>query len=210
MRRMVGCLSAVVLLLSACGQADADVIITYQNVGANLQFNYSGSLNVSTGPGFNNAYATVSNQGGSPVFYSSTFEAYAASDFSVTHTPGAFATNLPAFVGPNPIEGPRSGSSFLFRVNNAIPGPATSVDLWGDWGSANAPINGQLTLLGQSAAGIGMVDGWSLQTDWGSITFQAANMSAVPEPSGFLAVGIAGLLTRLAVRRKQKNRERAA
>lgn len=194
------CLAGLVLATMA-GQVQAGgVIITYKDVGSDLQFNYSGSLNVATGFTFVQNYSTVSVQGGSsPLFYSASAEGYAATDFTVTHTAGSFATNLPTF---SPVQGTRSGTSFLFRLNNGATGPATSVDLWGDWGAANTLINGQLTLTGQSAASIGMVDGWSLQTDWGSITFQKA--SAVPEPASIAMWSLGGLAVMIARRKRQQ------
>lgn len=179
--------------------AQADVVITFQDVGPDLHFDFSGSLNVSTlGGGAATDYATVSLQSGvSPVFYSASFENFAGSDANVTHTPGAFATNLPSF---SPVQGTSSGTSLLFRLNDGSPGPATSLDLSGDWGAENAPIDGQLILTGQSAAGIGMVDGWNAQTTWGSITFQAT--TAIPEPSA--ALFLCGTVALIGLRRRRR------
>lgn len=175
------------VLVATAGQARADVIIHYRDVGSNLQFDYSGSLNVVATPYYSGTYATAAVVGGdAPIFYSlGPNYSFGVSDASVTHTPGPFATNLPAY--SLPVQGTRSGTPFAFLLDGGIPGPATRLDLWGNWGAANSPINGQLVLTGQSSASIGMVNGWSVQTDWGSITFQQ-----VPEPStlaAFIAIG---------------------
>ena len=194
-------LAAVVAATLFVKPARADVVITYQNVGLDLHFDFLGSLNVATSDTITRNFATVSKQevgSGvfSPVFYSASEEGFAGSDGSVTHTPGPFATNLPLF---SEIQGTSSGTSFMFRLNDGDPGPADSLSLWGDWGAAGAPINGQLILTDQSAAGIGMVDGWSAQTTWGSITFQAA---VIPEPTSALFLGCTGALACLRRRRR--------
>lgn len=64
--------------------------------------------------------------------------------------------------------------------------------------------SGRLTLIGQSAAGIGMIDGWNVQTDFGSITFQnAANDNVVPEPGSLAIFGI-GAMGCAGLRRRKK------
>ena len=163
--------SAVVCVaVLVAGQVRGNVIITYLDVGADLQFDISGSLSGVTVGGTNIIYATASEQAlGSPVFYNSPSDfSFVGIDFTVAHTAGPFATNLPAF---NAIDGTSSGTGFLFRLTGGDPGPASSLELWGDWGAANAPINGQMILTNQSAAGIGMVNGWTVQTIWGDIAF---------------------------------------
>ena len=51
MLRAIGlALAGAAYVVAAAGQVQADVIITYQDVGSNLEFDYSGSLNVGVGP----------------------------------------------------------------------------------------------------------------------------------------------------------------
>ena len=112
-----------------------------------------------------------------------------------TNNPGLFATLAPDWSQtPGIMPGSSStGLGFMFRVNNTFSGEIVSVDIWGDWGAANTPFSGTMTIANQSISSMGMVEGYSLQTSIGDITF--VNASAVPLPAGiylFLS-GLVGL-----------------
>ena len=193
---------ACMALLIVVETSQAGLIITYQDVGSDLQFDYSGSLNIATASASSSNLATVSLDP-NPVFFSASHQGFAGQDDSVSGTSGLFATNLPTF---SSIQGTRSGTSFLFRLNN--PGQATeNLQLWGDWGAANAPINGQLILTNQSANSIGMVDGWNVQTDWGSISFQALSVAPAPEPASMTLFAIGASFMGIAAARRRRREQ---
>ncbi len=204
MRRFVLAIACIAMTVVMAEQLHAGVIITYHDDEHGLYFDFAGSLSVATGATMINDFTTVSQQTGvGPVFYSATAQSTAQYNSSVAHTAGIFATGLQNYV---PEEGVSLGTSFMFKLHYIAPGPATQISLWGDWGPANAPINGQLFLPGQTVLGIGMVDGWSAQTDWGTITFRdAASVSTVPEPTSLAIFGI-GALGLVASRRRRKDK----
>lgn len=178
---------------------NADVIITYADLGSDLVFNYSGTLDADasyTGTSGGLVYATVGvqNSGNSPTFYSANGFWGGVPDVTYlgANNPGLFATNAPSFTSVMPGS-TASGTVFLFRVNRALTG-TTSVNVWGDWGSAGSLINGSLTIAGQSRASLGLVDGYMLDLNIGSITFRDATHS-VPEPGTLtlLGLGLAGI-----------------
>lgn len=177
--------ACVAMLVATAGQLKASLIIIYQDIGSDLRFDYSGSLGVAANGNSFQAFATVSNQSGNPVFYSTgdSGDYGFAGSSALTQTSGPFATNLPAFAS---VQGTTTGTSFMFRLNGGIPDPASSISIWGNWGSANSPIVGQLIITDQSAASLGLVNGWQVTTtEWGSITF-----TAIPEPSSLVLCGI--------------------
>lgn len=202
------------VLVAMVGQLKAGVIITYQDIGSDLRFDYSGSLSVDSlgGQTYFGTFATASSQVLSPVFYSSgdSSEHRFVGDSNVTHTPGPFATNLPPY---SQVHGTTTGTAFLFRLIQFNPERALYIQIWGDWGAANSPINGQLILPGQSAASLGMIDGWQAVTEWGSITFQAADTPSdvIPEPSSLAIFGIGACVVGIgAARRRRRDKQRFA
>ena len=192
------------LVLSVSSFANAGLIIEYSDVGTDLLFSWSGSLNAIAGDGIDPiggpTYATIGVQssGNNPTFYSAPLS-HPPGVSGVTYTgannPGLFATNAPTW--SSFMTGSTStGLPFLFRVNNAISG-TTSVNIWADWGAANTAFSGTMTIAGQSIASMGMVDGYNLQLNIGNITFQEAGVN-VPEPStlAIFALGMIGLASR--------------
>ena len=186
--------------------AHADVVIEYSDVGSDLVFSWSGSLNIALGDGFDPpggpSFATIGVQGAGnePTFYSAPQSQPPISTPTYTgpNNPGLFATTAPPF-GSGIMPGSTStGLPFMFRVNNAVSG-TTFVQMWGDWGAANTPITGTMTIANQSIASMGMVNGYTIGLSVGNISFQA---SQVPEPSSFAFLGLAAM--GMAYRRKKK------
>ncbi len=206
MRRFVLAIACIAMTVVMAEHLHAGVIITYYDDGDDLFFDYAGSLNFSTktAPSESLTFWTVSMQPATgPVFYSANSKVGYGNDSTVSHTSGLFATDLPPFAD---VQGYSSGTAFMFRLNNGHTGNTTSLGLWGNWGDANNAINGQLVLPGQTVLGIGMVDGWSAQTQWGTITFRdAASVSTVPEPTSLAIFGI-GALGLVASRRRRKDK----
>ena len=152
MKRIGTRLFAVLVFFAAMfGQANAVVIISYSDIGSDLVFNYSGSLNtaIAAGSSFSTQYATIGIQSSSdPTFYSASsgYRETLSVNYLGPNNPGLFATNAPSFMNVMPGSS-SSGTSFMVRLNNATSGSGTtSVDLYGNWGAANAPIVGVLTI----------------------------------------------------------------
>ena len=215
MRIHYRCLVGVfTVLFAAVGQAQAGMIIQYADVGSDLFFSWSGSLNAAAGDGVDPpggpTYATIAIQGDNPTFYSAP-KSHPDYIFGIQYTgpnnPGYFATSAPQWgFSSHIMAGSTStGLPFLFRLNNATSG-TTSLDVWADWGPANSPIVGTMTIAGQSAASMGMVNGFTIQTNAGNIVFQAVEAAPTPEPASMALLAMGGGL--LAFGRKRLGRRR--
>ncbi|QDV13118.1 PEP-CTERM motif protein [Rosistilla oblonga] len=206
MRRFVLAIACIAMTVVMAEELHAGVIITYYDNGEDLFFDYAGSLDADTGTIIPGKRSVVSHIGASQtVFFSAVGGfGFVGNDNGASHTPGLFATNIRADYVDE--DGFSSGTGFMFGVLHGIDGSTVSMNLWGDWGLPNTAINGRLVLPGQTVLGIGMVDGWSAQTDWGTITFRdAASVSTVPEPTSLAIFGI-GALSLVASRRRRKDK----
>ncbi len=213
MSKFIHCaVMCVAVLVAPAGPVQAAIVITYQDVGTDLVFHYTGTLDVAIGGESTVAYATASYQVSSPyvspVFYSTgtaTRWGFAATYNSPLHTEGPYATNLPLWTEPY-VDGTTEGTGFMFRLNQLGPNGADSINIWGDWGAANSWIEGRLTLFDQSVETLGLIDGWQIQTPAGSITFVADTTAApIPEPTSLAiwsAIALGGL--GLAYRRRKR------
>ncbi|MCA9064875.1 MAG: PEP-CTERM sorting domain-containing protein [Planctomycetaceae bacterium] len=190
-----------------------DVIINASDTGGGLVLAFSGSLNATAGDGIPDPGSTARRTIGiqslaSPTFYSVPVGIAHPGSPAITYTgpnnPGLFATNAPVY---NSIQGgaTATGTAFMFRLNSATLGSGTTtIDFWADWGPANTPFSGALTLPGESIASQGIVDGFTIQTSAGNIVF-STTASAVPEPSAVAVIGLGAMaLGVVASRRKKK------
>lgn len=189
-------ISLALLGLSLPLSSHASVVIEYSDVGSDLFFSWSGSLNVIAGDGIDPpggpTYATIGIQssGNWPTFYSApqSHPPGIGVSYTGTNNPGLFATSAPDFTQSIMPGSTSTGLPFLFRINNALTG-TTAVNIWADWGAANTLFTGTMTIANQSIASMGMVDGYSLQTNIGDISFVA--VSAVPVPAAVWLFGTA-------------------
>ncbi|WP_417738308.1 PEP-CTERM sorting domain-containing protein [Rosistilla oblonga] len=210
MRRFVLAIACIAMTGVMAEQLHAGVIITYYDDGVDLFFDYAGSLDADTGTGtiVNENFSVISAIGTAQTVFYSTANGYVfVGNDNGAKPQGLFATNIRTDFTPQ--DGYSSGTGFMFGVNHTTDGTTVtnvSVSVWGNWGAANTPINGRLVLPGQTVLGIGMVDGWSAQTEWGTITFRdAASVSTVPEPTSLAIFGI-GALGLVASRRRRKDK----
>jgi hypothetical protein len=173
--------------------ARGDITVTYQDVGSDLQFNWSGSLNLAGPDSFGSTLARIGAGASIPssayqYFYgfSGTYGQSLGNSF--TRTPGpntewlfGNAANFISSTTGASISGDTFGMSFLTSNNTAtIFLPANYV--------SGTNISGTMTVPGQSVSSTGLSPAsFSLNAGTsGVITFQA-----VPEPSILALCGVA-------------------
>ena len=172
---------------SACG----DIIVTYQDVGSDLQFSWSGSL------GFNNAgsSSTTATLGiragtglsnGEQAVFGMNADWKQSGVFTYTRSPGP---NTDYIFSGNPnfnFAGSAGfGDVFGFRLNNTTQANVfTPVNY-----TSGSDISGGMTIAGQSVSSTGITDASFSLSSGDTISFQA-----VPEPSSTL-LAFTGLLS---------------
>jgi hypothetical protein len=172
---------------SACG----DTIVTYQDVGSDLQFRWSGSLAFNTG----SADSTIANTrirtgtqefNGEQSFFGMNTAWTQNGPYTYTRSPGPNTDYI--FSGNPNFNFPGSaafGDAFGFRLNNA-----TQANVFAPVNyTSRSDISGGMTIAGQSVSSTGITDASFLLSSGDTISFQA-----VPEPSSTLLAFI-GLLS---------------
>lgn len=193
MKRVV--LAASVLAVSfLCGAAKAGIIVNVSEIGGDVVFSGSGTLNL-------DALSHISSE---------SWEGYISpiqGDVLLGSSPASFAQTLefysPTISGPSkfgpgngtldPIIGD-GGTGDRFGMANIVGlGPAVIVP---DGYVSGDPLVGSLTFSGTSLATLGVTEGvyvWSWGTGGNADTF-TLNVTAVPEPSAFFLWGLTTIL----------------
>lgn len=168
----------------ASSGAAANVIIEYEEVGSDLVFDYSGSLQLtgsgSLGPNSTNPFSAIGNQSSAPE-YDSVF--YSNPEFFVFqgNFPAAFSSNTPLWnFSWSGFLGSTSGNTFMFRADYF----RSTVDLFlNNNYTAGSDIFGTLTIFNRSIADTGVTPQTFDIQSVGSITVQAASDDpAAPVP----------------------------
>jgi hypothetical protein len=193
-KKILASLTLAVAILAASGTASAAVIINVYEMGSDVVFSTTGSLNLSGASYLGGiGYADGFIPGGSN-WYIASGSGSSVDNYALTSFAGAFGTSGTFFNTPSSV----SGSDFF---------------IWGQAGATEQvgvpvgyvsgdPINSGMVFSGATIAGFTMIPGtyvYSLPND--TITLNiGGRVDIVPEPGAFSVVSL-GLVAGLAARR---------
>lgn len=211
MRRLVLLATAITLLLGGVGKARAEFVITFSQVGANVEAVGSGSLNLSAlafqGYGGTDNSAVVNPQQGDVLLQSPGLQV--AERYALPQVPGSnFGQELsgPSAFGTGGGVSASTGTGLLVGINrdtsygeeiwvpdvDVFAGPSKS----GGWSVVTSYISSSATFDNTTISGLGLTPGtytwsWGSGADADSLVVEVPSPTvATPEPSTLTLLGI--------------------
>jgi hypothetical protein len=166
--------------------AHADFDITALQLGPDLVFSYSGSVDLTGAPLPSGAGSSAFINPGAPALSFTSYAAGAVDTYLLPSPPPAF----PVF-GTLGAHFPTSNTGGILRLSGASTPHELSLP---DGYVSNSLISGSMTFSGSSFTSLGLTPGsyvWDLTFTGGPS--QKATITIVPEPSTFALLGLAGL-----------------